>query len=60
MQAAAGFGAIDSVASGDTWIPGTTDGQLWAGVKAINQGQSASEMTPAGVLQTDGGQGIFG
>lgn len=60
IQAAAGFGAIDTVPSGDTWIPGTTDGQLWAGVKAINQGQSATEMTPAGVLQTDGGQGIFG
>jgi hypothetical protein len=63
MQAAAGmrgFGAIDTVPSGDTWIPGTTEGQLWAGVKAITAGQSASEMTPAGILQTDGGSGIFG
>lgn len=60
IQAAAGFGAIDTVPSGDTWIPGTTDGQLWAGARAITQGQSATEMTPAGVLQTDGGQGIFG
>ena len=60
MQAAAGFGAIDTVASADTWIPGSADGQLWAGVKAINQGQSANELTTAGVLQTDGGQGIFG
>jgi hypothetical protein len=63
MQAAAGFrgfGAIDTVPSGDTWIPGSVDPQLWAGAKAITNGQSASELTPAGVLQTDGGQGIFG
>jgi len=63
MQAAAGmrgFGAIDTVPSGDTWIPGTTNGQLWAGVREITAGQSASEMTPAGILQTDGGSGIFG
>jgi len=63
MQAAAGmrgFGAIDTVPSGDTWIPGSTEGQLWAGVRAITAGQSASEMTPAGILQTDGGSGVFG
>jgi hypothetical protein len=60
MQAAAGFGAIDTVASGDTWIPGSVNPQLWAGVKAVSNGQSATEMTPAGILQTDGGQGIFG
>ena len=60
MQAAAGFGAIDTVASADTWIPGEADPQLWAGVKAITNGQSANELTPAGVLQTEGGQGIFG
>jgi hypothetical protein len=63
MQAAAGmrgFGAIDTVPSGDTWIPGSVDPQLWAGVQSIDRGQSATEMTPAGVLQTDGGQGIFG
>lgn len=60
MQAAAGFGAVDTVPSADTWIPGSADPQLWAGVKAVSQGQSATELTPAGVLQTDGGQGIFG
>lgn len=63
MQAAAGFrgfGAIDTVPSGDTWIPGSVEPQLWAGAQAISRGQSATEMTPAGVLQTDGGQGIFG
>jgi len=60
MQAAAGFGAIDRVASADTWIPGSADPQLWAGVKAISNGQSATEMVPAGTLQSEGGQGIFG
>lgn len=60
MQAAAGFGAINTTPSADTWIPGSADPQLWAGVKAITNGQSASEMVPAGTLQTDGGQGIFG
>jgi len=60
MQAAAGFGAIDTVPSADTWIPGSADGQLWAGVRAINNSQSATEMVPAGTLQSSGGQGIFG
>jgi len=60
MQAAAGFGAIDTVPSADTWIPGTTDPELWAGVRAVTEPQAATEMTPAGILQTDGGQGIFG
>lgn len=60
MQAAAGFGAINTVPSGDTWIPGSVDPELWAGARAITNGQSATETTPAGVLQTDGGQGIFG
>lgn len=63
MEAAAGFrgfGAIDTVPSGDTWIPGTVNPQLWAGVRSVSEPQSATEMVPAGVLQTDGGQGIFG
>lgn len=60
MQAAAGFGAVDTVPSADTWIPGSADPQLWAGVRAVSAPQSATEMVPAGVLQTDGGQGIFG
>lgn len=60
MQAAAGFGAIDPVPSGDTWVPGSVNPQLWAGVRSVNESQSATEMVPAGVLQTDGGQGIFG
>lgn len=63
MQAAAGmrgFGAINTTPSGDTWIPGSVDPQLWAGVRAITNGQSATETTTAGVLQAEGGQGIFG
>ena len=60
MQAAAGFGAVDTVPSTDTWIPGTADPQLWAGVRAVSAPQSATEMVPAGVLQTDGGQDILG
>lgn len=63
MQAAAGmrgFGAINTTPSGDTWIPGSVDPQLWAGVRQITNGQSASEMTTAGILQAEGGSGIFG
>ncbi len=59
-EASAGFGSISSLPSASTWVPGTTDGQLWAGTRAISSPQSASEMVPAGILQTDGGQGVFG
>lgn len=59
-EAAAGFGSISTVPSSSTWIPGTTDGQLWAGTRSISSPQSATELTPAGILQTDGGQGVFG
>jgi hypothetical protein len=55
-----GMGAVETVPSESTWIPGTSDPQLWAGVKAVNRGQQATEMLPAGVLETAGGQGIFG
>jgi len=63
MQAAAGmrgFGDIATTPSGDTWIPGSVEPQLWAGARAISNGQSATEMTTAGILQAEGGQGIFG
>lgn len=59
-EASAGIGAIARVPTADTWVPGTTDPQLWAGVRGVTRPQAASEMTPAGVLQTDGGQGVFG
>ena len=55
-----GLGAISRVPSADTWIPGTSDPQLWAGVRPVSSPQSASALTPAGILQTDGGQGVFG
>ncbi len=59
-EAAAGYGAIDTVPSTSTWIPGSSNGQLWAGTRSISAPQSATEMVPAGILQTDGGQGVFG
>lgn len=62
-EAAAGFrgmGDVSTVQSTDTWIPGTSDGQLWAGTRGISNPQSSTEMVPAGILQTDGGQGVFG
>ncbi len=56
-----GLGAVVSVPpSADTWIPGTSDGQLWAGTRAISQPQSRDEMVTAGVLETRGNQGVFG
>jgi len=55
-----GFGAIDTVPKASTWIPGTTDPQLWAGVRGVTEGQASTAMVPAGVLQTAGGAGILG
>lgn len=59
-EASAGFGNISSLPSTSTWVPGTSNGQLWAGTRSISSPQSATEMVPAGILQTDGGQGVFG
>jgi len=59
-EAAAGFGAISTLPTASTWIPGSANGQIWAGTRSISAPQSATEMVPAGVLQTDGGQGVFG
>jgi hypothetical protein len=54
-------GSITTVQpTADTWIPGTSDGALWAGTRAITRGQSANSMTSAGILETDGNQGVFG
>ncbi len=55
-----GLGAVANVPSADTWIPGMADPQIWAGTRAVNQPQSATEMTPAGVLSSPGSQGVFG
>jgi hypothetical protein len=60
FEASAGMGAVSTVPGADTWIPGSADPQLWAGVRAVTESQSATEMVPAGTLQTAGGQGIFG
>jgi hypothetical protein len=53
-----GLGA--TVPSTSTWIPGQAVPQLWAGTRSAGQSQAAHEMLPAGVLETSGGQGIFG
>jgi len=54
-QASAGFGAISTVPSTDTNIP---SGQLWAGVRSVEAGDNSE--SPAGILSTSGGSGIFG
>lgn len=59
-EASAGFGNVSTVPSSSTWIPGSSNGQIWAGTRSISNPQSATEMVPAGILQTDGGQGVFG
>jgi len=59
-EAAAGFGDVSTLPTSSTWIPGSSNGQIWAGTRSISAPQSATEMVPAGILQTDGGQGVFG
>lgn len=60
FSAQSGLGAVSSVPSRSTWIPGQSDPQLWAGTRAVARPQQATEMLPAGLLETAGGQGIFG
>ena len=55
-----GLGGIARVPTADTWVPGTSDGQLWAGVRAVEQPQSSHAMTRAGILTSGGNQGVFG
>lgn len=55
-----GLGNVQSVQAADTWIPGTSAGQLWAGVRPVSDPQSAHEMVSAGILQSGGNQGVFG
>lgn len=59
-QAAAGMGAIERVPGANTWLPGMSDPQLWAGTRGISQGQMAHATTRAGILQSGGNQGVFG
>jgi hypothetical protein len=53
----AGFGDVAALPGVDTAIPG---GQLWAGVRSVDQGQNDTAMVPAGILETPGGAGILG
>jgi hypothetical protein len=59
-EAAAGMGAIQDTPRASTWVPGQTNPQLWAGVRAIDRSQQATARVPAGVLASPGGGGIFG
>ena len=56
----AGLGAVASLPAADTWIPGTSHPQIWAGVRGVSQGQGADMMVPAGMLNSGGNQGVFG
>jgi hypothetical protein len=69
MQAAAGFGEyFDSGVSGlgstvgtsQTWIPGQSQPSIWAGVRPTDRSQAETAQIPAGVLESGGGQGVFG
>jgi hypothetical protein len=59
-EAQAGFGDVETVPSASTWIPGSADPQIWAGVRAIDRSQEDTAETAAGVLATPGGAGILG
>lgn len=59
-QASAGYGNVETVPGADTWVPGSANPQLWAGVRPVDEPQSATAMVPAGVLESGGGAGIFG
>jgi hypothetical protein len=50
---------VGPVPSANTWVPGTSYPSLWAPATAINNPQSTNELVPAGVLETEGGNGIF-
>jgi hypothetical protein len=55
-----GLGAVASLPSADTWVPGMSNPQIWAGVRPVSSPQSAHAMISAGVLQSPGNQGVFG
>jgi len=56
----AGLGDVKTLPAADTWVPGMADPQIWAGTRAVSDAQSQHMMVPAGVLESGGGQGIFG
>ena len=55
-----GMGAVGIAPAANTWIPGMSDPQLWAGTRPIDQSQEATAMVPAGVLSSGGNAGVFG
>lgn len=60
-EAQAGLGGgLPIVPTTSTWIPGTSNGQVWAGVRPVNRPQEATAETPAGILNAGGGSGILG
>lgn len=59
-EAQAGFGNIATAPSADTWVPGSSNPQLWSGTREVSRPQQATAETPAGILSTPGGSGILG
>lgn len=51
-------GQLQTIPSGSTWIPGETDGALWAGTKGANDSRRTSQEA-AGTLLSASGNGIF-
>jgi hypothetical protein len=51
-------GDLSQVPQGSTWIPGDTDGALWAGTKGANDKRRTSQEA-AGILESASGNGIF-
>lgn len=60
-EAQAGLGGgVAVVPTADTWVPGTSDPEIWSGVRSVSRPQEATAETPAGILSTAGGAGILG
>jgi hypothetical protein len=55
-----GMGDVDTVSAANTWIPGMSNPQLWAGTRPVDQPQEETAMVPAGVLSSPGSAGVFG
>jgi len=54
-----GANGVQTVPTTQTWIPGESEGELWAGVRSVDANMSTADV-PAGIMQTIGGSGIFG
>lgn len=60
-EAQAGLGGgVAVVPTANTWIPGSSNPEIWAGVRSVSRPQEATAETPAGILSTPGGSGILG